>query len=212
MVLYFPGLTAHKYGVVIAIAAIILIIMYSIMLIGRYSMFEKILVFFVTCMGLSFVISLFFVAPLPPEVLSGLVPTIPDVAGGKMLVAAFVGTTMAAATFLSRPLFIRGKGWTIEDSRQQKRDAIIAELLVFVISGSIMAVAHGALFNKAQPVTQVLDMVQALEPVTRKVSLTIFFFGTLAGGLSSIFPIMLIAPLIVADYLQIKFQKTGITR
>ena len=212
MVLYFPGLTAHKYGVVIAIAAIILIIMYSIMLIGRYSMFEKILVFFVTCMGLSFVISLFFVAPLPAEVLSGLVPTIPDVAGGKMLVAAFVGTTMAAATFLSRPLFIRGKGWTIEDSRQQKRDAIIAELLVFVISGSIMAVAHGALFNKAQPVTQVLDMVQALEPVAGKMSLTIFFFGTLAAGLSSIFPIMLIAPLIVADYLQIKFQKTGITR
>ena len=175
MVLYFPGLTAHKYGVVIAIAAIILIIMYSIMLIGRYSMFEKILVFFVTCMGLSFVISLFFVAPLPAEVLSGLVPTIPDVAGGKMLVAAFVGTTMAAATFLSRPLFIRGKGWTIEDSRQQKRDAIIAELLVFVISGSIMAVAHGALFNKAQPVTQVLDMVQALEPVAGKMSLTFSF-------------------------------------
>lgn len=200
LVLYFPGLGPHKYGVVIAIAAVVIAIMYSIMLIGKYSIFEKILVFFVTCMGLSFIISLFFVRPLPAETIAGLVPTIPDVEGGKMLVAAFVGTTMAAATFLSRPLFIKGKGWTLEDSKQQKKDAIVAAILVFIVSGAVMAVAHGALFHKGEPVEKVLDMVTALEPVAGKMSLTIFFFGTLAAGLSSIFPIMLIAPLLVADY------------
>lgn len=200
LALYFPGLAPHKYGVVIAIAAIILVVMYGILLLGKYSIFERILVFFVTCMGLSFVLSLFFVHPLPAETIQGLVPTIPDVKGGKMLVAAFVGTTMAAATFLSRPLFIKGKGWTLEDSEHQKRDAIVAAILVFVISGSVMAVAHGALFHQGEPVTKVLDMVNALEPVAGKMSLTIFFFGTLAAGLSSIFPIMLIAPILVADY------------
>lgn len=200
LALYFPSLAPHKYGVVIAIAAIILAVMYGILLLGKYSIFEKILVFFVTCMGLSFVLSLFFVHPLPAETIQGLVPTIPDVKGGKMLVAAFVGTTMAAATFLSRPLFIKGKGWTLDDSQQQKRDAIVAAVLVFVISGAVMAVAHGALFHQGEPVTKVLDMVNALEPVAGKMSLTIFFFGTLAAGLSSIFPIMLIAPLLVADF------------
>jgi len=200
LVLYFPGLGPHKYGVVITIAAIIIAIMYGIMLIGKYSIFEKILVFFVTCMGLSFVLSLFFVHPLPAETVAGLVPSIPDVEGGKLLVAAFVGTTMAAATFLSRPLFVKGRGWTLDDLKQQKKDAIIAASLVFVVSGSVMAVAHGALFHQGEPVTKVLDMVNALEPVAGKMSLTIFFFGTLAAGLSSIFPIMLIAPLLVADY------------
>jgi len=198
--LYFPAVGPHKYGVVIAIAVVVIGTMYSILLIGRYSLFEKVLIFFVSCMGLSFIISLFFVHPLPAETIQGLVPTIPQVEGGKLLVAAFVGTTMAAATFLSRPLFIKGKGWTLEDARQQKRDAIVAALLVFIISGSVMAVAHGALYHQGQPVTKVLDMVTALEPVAGKLSLTIFFFGTLAAGLSSVFPCMLIAPLLIADY------------
>jgi manganese transport protein len=117
-----------------------------------------------------------------------------------MLVAAFVGTTMAAATFLSRPLFIKGKGWTIKDRKQQKIDAIAAAILVFIISGSVMAVASGALFHKGLIVTKVLDMGQTLEPVAGKFALTLFFFGTFSAGLSSIFPCLMIAPLMIADY------------
>ena len=144
--------------------------------------------------------SLFFVAPLPSEVLQGLIPTIPEVAGGKMMVAAFVGTTMASATFLSRPLFVKGKGWTIKNLNQQKKDAITAAILVFIISGAVMAVASGALFHQGKPVTQVLDMANTLEPVAGSLAVTIFFFGTLSAGLSSIFPCLLIAPLLLADY------------
>lgn len=107
---------------------------------------------------------------------------------------------MAAATFLSRPLFIQGKGWTIKDLGVQRKDAIAASVLIFIISGSIMAVAHGALFHQGKPVTHVLDMVGALEPVAGKFALTLFFFGTLSAALSSIFPILMIAPLLLADY------------
>ena len=117
-----------------------------------------------------------------------------------MMVAAFVGTTMAAATFLSRPLFIKGKGWTMEHMAQQKRDAVVAACLVFVVSASIMAVATGALYQKQEPITDVLGMVGALEPIAGKLSLTLFFFGTLSAGLSSVFPILLIAPLLIADF------------
>ena len=198
--LYIPSAAAHKYYVVLGIAVLVIGTMYRIMLFGGYSLFEKVLVFFVTCMGLSFFLSLFFVHPLPSEVIRGLVPTIPQVEGGRMMVAAFVGTTMAAATFLSRPLFVQGKGWAEADRAHQKRDAIMAASLVFIISGSIMAVAHGALFHEGKQVVKVLDMVNALEPVAGKLSLTIFFFGTLAAGLSSVFPCMLIAPLMIADY------------
>jgi manganese transport protein len=200
VVLYIPSVTAHKYYVVLGIAALVIGTMYRIMLFGGYSLFEKVLVFFVTCMGLSFFLSLFFVHPLPGEVIRGLVPTIPEVEGGRMMVAAFVGTTMAAATFLSRPLFLQGKGWTEADRAHQKRDAIMAACLVFIISASIMAVAYGALFHEGKQVVKVLDMVGVLEPVAGKLSLTIFFFGTLAAGLSSVFPCMLIAPLMIADY------------
>ncbi|WP_158768729.1 Nramp family divalent metal transporter [Paraglaciecola sp. L1A13] len=198
--MYFPAVIPHKYGVVVTIAVLVISIMYAILLIGKYSLFEKILVIFVSCMGLSFIMSLFVVHPMPVEVMRGLIPVIPDVVGGKMMVAAFVGTTMASATFLSRPLFIQGKGWGIADRAQQKKDAIVAAVLVFVISGSVMAVAAGALFHEGKPVTDVLDMVNALEPIAGKGALTVFFFGTLAAGLSSVFPCMLIAPLLIEDY------------
>jgi Mn2+/Fe2+ NRAMP family transporter len=107
---------------------------------------------------------------------------------------------MAAATFLSRPLFVKGKGWTIKNLKQQKKDAIIAAVLIFIISGTIMAVAAGALFHEGKEVNHVLDMANTLEPVAGQWAVTIFFFGALSAGLSSIFPCLLIAPLLVADY------------
>ena len=151
-------------------------------------------------MGLSFIISLFFVHPLPSEALEGFIPRIPQVPGGKMMVAAFVGTTMAAATFLSRPLFVKGKEWGIKDLKKQRKDAITAAILVFIISGAIMAVASGALFHQGNPVESVLDMAKPLEPIAGSFAVAIFFFGTLSAGLSSIFPCLLIAPLMIADY------------
>lgn len=200
LLIYFPQLEGLRYETVLIVAIIVIAIMYGLLLVGKYTFFEKILVIFVTIMGLSFIISLFMVYPLPIEVLQGLVPSVPQVKGGNMMVAAFVGTTMAAATFLSRPLFVKGKGWTIKNLQQQKKDAIIAAFLVFIISASVMAVASGALFHQGQPVTKVLDMVNTLEPVAGKFALTLFFFGTLSAGLSSIFPCLLIAPILLADY------------
>jgi len=200
LALNFQGLQENQYGIVLGIAIAIISIFYIIMLVGKYTFFEKVLIIFVSIMGLSFLISLFLVHPLPSEILLGLVPSIPQEPGGNMMVAAFVGTTMAAATFLSRPLFIRGKNWTINHLKHQRNDAITAACLIFIISGAIMAVSHGALFNNGKTVSHVLDMANTLEPVAGKFALTIFFFGTLSAGLSSIFPCALIAPLLLADY------------
>lgn len=198
--LYYPTITGAEYEIVLGIAIVIIVTFYGLLLVGKYTFFEKILVIFVTIMGVSFIASLFFVFPQPKEIIGGLIPSIPEVEGGKMLTAAFVGTTMAAATFLSRPLFVKGKGWTIKDLKMQKSDSITAAVLIFVISGSIMAVACGALYHEGKVVTKVLDMVNTLEPIAGRFALTIFVFGTLSAGLSSIFPCLMIAPLLLADY------------
>lgn len=200
LALYFPAISNAEYEIVLGVAILVIVAFYALLMVGKYSFFEKILVIFVTIMGLSFIASLFFVFPQPSEVIEGLLPSIPNVEGGKMLTAAFVGTTMASATFLSRPLFVKGKGWTIKDLKKQKSDSITAAILVFVISGSIMAVACGALYHEGKVVTKVLDMVNTLEPVAGRFALTIFVFGTLSAGLSSIFPCLMIAPLLLADY------------
>ncbi len=200
LVLFIPSLEGHQYLAVLVIALIIIGVMYTILWHGNYSFFEKILLLFVSFMGLSFFLSLFIILPDPSEIAKGMIPSIPQVEGGKMLVAAFVGTTMASATFLSRPLFIQGKGWTIENMKDQQKDAKWAAILIFIISASIMAVSMGAFYEDGKVVTKVLDIVTALEPIAGKFAIAIFFLGTLSAGLSSIFPILMISPLLIADY------------
>ena len=196
----FPALTSQKYSVVLLIAVLVIGTFYTLLIRGNYSIFEKILAVFVSAMGLSFLFTLFFVFPLPADILAGLVPTIPEVEGAGTLIAAFVGTTMAAATFLSRPLFIQGKGWTLKDFKTQKNDAWVASILIFTISGSIMAVASGSLYGTGTEITHVLDMSSTLKPSVGKFAVSIFFIGTLSAGLSSIFPCLMIVPLMLGDY------------
>lgn len=198
--LFIPALADVEYAAVLVIAVVTIGAMYALLWRGSYTIFERLLTVFVSLMGLSFLVANFIVLPDPSALAGGLVPSIPAVEGGTLLVAAFVGTTMAAATFLSRPLFIRGKGWGLAHLGDQRRDAIWAAVLIFVVSGAIMAIATSVLFAEGKVVTKVLDMVYALEPFAGRFAVAIFFVGTLAAGLSSVFPILMIAPLMIADF------------
>ncbi len=198
--LFFPDLPGNSYWTVLGIAIVLILIMYALLWVGQYSFFEKVLIIFVTLMGLSFIFSMFLVFPRPADIAGGLIPIVPEVAGGKLLVAAFVGTTMAAPTFVVRPLLMKGKGWGAEDRQTQSRDALFSAVLMFIINMAIMAAATGALFYEGKTIEKVLDMVQTLEPVAGKFAVAIFMVGALSAGLSSIFPILMVAPLLVADY------------
>jgi len=198
--LFFPANASGNYWVVLGIAVFLIVVLYGLLLVGNYSFFEKILIVFVTFMGASFLISMFIVFPDPSEIVIGLKPSIPQVPGGKLMVAAFVGTTMAAPTFVVRPLLMKGKGWGKENTKEQSKDALISAILMFIISASIMITATGALFHEGKTIEKVLDMVYTLEPVAGKFAVAIFVFGTLSAGLSSIFPILMVAPLLIADY------------
>jgi len=198
--LFLPGLSLNQYWTVLGIAVALITMLYGFLLVGRYSFFEKVLLFFVTVMGISFIVSLFIVLPSPAEVAAGFVPRIPPTKGGRLMVAAFVGTTMAAPTFVVRPLLMKGKGWTADNTREQSRDAMFSAALMFVISASIMGAATGALYHRGLVIEKVLDMVTTLEPVAGKYAVAVFLAGTLSAGLSSVFPILMVAPLLIADY------------
>ena len=198
--MFIPKLSPENYWAVLGIAVFMIVLLYGMLLVGRYSFFEKILIVFVTIMGASFLFSMFIVLPSPAEILKGFVPSIPAVPGGKLMVAAFVGTTMAAPTFVVRPLLMKGKGWGKENTKEQTRDALTSAILMFVISGSIMATATGALFHEGKTINKVLDMVYTLEPLVGKYAVAVFVFGAMSAGLSSVFPILMVAPLLLADY------------
>ncbi|MEA2069173.1 MAG: divalent metal cation transporter, partial [Verrucomicrobiota bacterium] len=204
--LFIPSLSENAYWPVLGISAALMAVMYVLLWHGSYSFFEKILVFFVTILGVSFIVSMFIVLPPAGEVVKGFIPSIPKVPGATLMVAAFVGTTMAAPTFVVRPLFVRAKGWGANDLRKQSVDAFVGAFLMFVVSGSVMACAAGALFSRGLEVTKVLDMVQTLTPVAGKYAVAVFLVGTLSAGLSSIFPICMVAPLLISDYRKGEFD------
>lgn len=204
--LFVPVLPENGYWPVLGIAAALMVGMYAMLWHGGYSFFEKVLVVFVTILGLSFIVSMFVVLPPPGEVARGLLPTIPKVPGAMLMVAAFVGTTMAAPTFVVRPLLLKAKGWGKGDLRQQSVDAITGATLMFVVSGAVMACAAGALHSRGLQIKQVLDMVNTLTPIAGKYAVALFLVGTLSAGLSSVFPICMVAPLLVGDYRKGEFD------
>ena len=192
--------TMSPYAVRLLVAVVIAAVLYGLLLVGRYSFFEKVLVFFVTIMCVVFLVSMAMVLPSPRVFFRGFIPRLPRVTGSFVLVPAMVGTTMAAATFVVRPLLMKAKGWTVQQRTAQTRDSCTAALLMFVISVAVMASAMGVMFEEGQVVEKVMDMVKALEPAAGKLAKSLFFAGALGAGLSSLFPIIMIAPLLIADY------------
>jgi Mn2+/Fe2+ NRAMP family transporter len=52
-------------------------------------------------------------------------------------------------------------------------------------------------------------MVYTLEPVAGKFSVALFMTGALSAGISSVFPILMVAPLLIADYKEGKLDTTS---
>ena len=198
MRLFFPALKENSYWMVLGIAMTLIVLMYAFLLVGKYSFFEKVLVIFVTIMGISFLLSMFLTLPPASEIVKGFIPSIP--VGGELMVAAFVGTTMAAPTFVVRTLIVKEKGWNKANLKEQQRDAMVSGIVLFIISAAIMSAAAGALFHQGKIVTKVLDMIYALQPVAGKFAVVLFMFGAMSAGLSSIFPILMVLPLLIGDY------------
>ena len=185
---------------VFPIACAIMVVMLAFALVGRYAFFEKVLSFFVALMALAFLASVFATWPSRDVLARAARPLLPGGGASLLMLAAFVGTTMAAPTFITRPLLIREKGLSADDLGKERIDSVVSALLMFAISGAIVFVATGALFARGATVSSVLDMAETLRPLAGRLAVAIFLCGTLAAGLSSVFPILMVAPLLAGDW------------
>ena len=61
-------------------------------------------------------------------------------------------------------------------------------------------VASSVLFANGKSIDKILDMAQTLEPVAGNFAVLLFMLGTLSAGLSSVFPIMMVAPILISDW------------
>ena len=167
---------------------------------GKHRVFEKVLSVFVGIMGLSFILTMFMVIPDPEDVLRGLVPRIPGDSDAMLIMAGMVGTTMGAILYVVRSILVQEKGWGGADLKAERRDAIVSVSMMFILSVAVMAAAAGTLHPVGLKVDNAIDMVKLMEPLAGRFAISVFVGGIVAAGLSSLFPIVLLAPWLFADF------------
>ena len=194
--LAFNGLTIHTAWII----AFFVLALYILINYGRYALFEKVLTALVVLMGLSFLIVFVMVKPDLSVLLEGIIPAIPSTPGALGLIAAIAGTTCSAAVFIMRSTVVAEKGWTIKNLKSEKKDAFVSAAMMLFLSGIIMAVAAGTLHVMGMKLENTVDMIHLFQPIGGKIAAFILIIGIAGAGLSSVFPILLIAPWLVADY------------
>ena len=194
--LLFNGTMVHKVWIILFIA----IGFYFLLWVGKYKTFEKILTAFVVFMGLSFVMVFFMISPNYSAIAGGLVPRIPDAPGAFGLVAAIAGTTCSAAVFVMRSTVVAEKGWIIKNLKDEKKDAFVSASIMLFLSGVIMAVSAGTLHVMGLKLEDTVEMVQLFGPIGGHAAAFILILGIVGAGLSTIFPLVLIAPWLISDY------------
>lgn len=194
--LAFDGANVNTFWIILFFSSIL----YALLWYGRYQVFEKVLTILVVLMGLSFIVVFVMVKPSVSSLLEGMVPGIPNTPGDLGLIAAITGTTCSAAVFIMRSTVVAEKGWTIKDLKTEKRDSFVSASMMLFLSGVIMAVAAGTLHVMGLKLENTVDMIHLFEPIGGKAAAFILILGIAGAGLSTIFPIVLIAPWLVADY------------
>lgn len=184
----------------VLVTAAFAVIIYLFFLQGSHRFFERILTLFVALMGLCFLLTMFMVVPSIGEIARGLTPYIPEKGSGMILLAGMVGTTMGGILYVVRSILVQEKKWSLADIKLEKRDAAISATLMFVLSVSVMACAAGTLYPAGLKVHNAIDMVELLQPLAGRFAVSIFVAGIVCAGISSLFPIVLLAPWLLADY------------
>ena len=184
----------------LSITAVLIVLLGLLLWNGRYQMFEKLLSVLVVLMVFCFLYVFVAVKPDLNEILQGLVPSIPQQPGSLVLIAAMAGTTCSAAVFVIRSIVVSEKGWDVTNLKQEKKDAFVSSLMMLFLSGLIMAVAAGTLHVMGLRVTDTVELIQLFEPIGGKVAAMVLIAGITGAALSTVFPIVLIAPWLISDY------------
>lgn len=192
----FGDFDSLKIFITISLVAILFFILWK----GEYHTLEKILSVLVMFMGISFLLTVFFIAPSWKSIVNGLVPRIPDEPNAELIVAGIAGTTLSSAMLFCRSISLKAKGWGMSNKQSALTDTFVSVSTMFLLSFAVMICAAGTLYIIGKPVEEAIDMVRTLEPLAGRLASIIFIVGLVGAGISNLIPTILIAPWLIADY------------
>lgn len=149
-----------------------------------YRNLERTMVVIIVLMLLIYVATAVITRPDLPEVLRGLIPSIPS--GANALVVSAVATTFSVVGAFYQIQLVREKGWTAEQFPDARRDATLGTLVLGALSLVIMVAAAAVLHPLGATVSSPADMAVILEPTLGRWATILFALGLWAAAFSSL--------------------------
>ena len=185
------------------------VLAFLILYFGNYKSLEKIFIFLVLIMSLSFILTAFLTQPNVWELVKGLVvPSIPK--DGILTIIALVGTTVVPYNLFLHAALVSEKWKSKSDLKFAKRDTLISILLGGLVSICIIVSAAAI---KTTEINNVMDMAMALEPLYGSAALYFMGIGLFAAGITSAITAPLAAAYVAnscfgwkADFKDVKFR------
>lgn len=180
-------------------------------LLGTTEKIKSILSGIVVIIFFAFVANLFYAFPPASTFFKGLIPTIPeDIAGSDngtfLIMAGMVGTTVSSIAFIIRSSLVKEANWDFSYYRQQKKDALLSAIGVFLISAAILVSATATLYVNDLTVNSAVDLILLLKPIVGEASIVFMSIGILAAGITSHIPNIMVIPWVVSDYKSVIFD------
>lgn len=149
-----------------------------------YKILEKVMIGLVGLMLLSFLITLMLARPEWSNLMSGLIPGMPQ--GAEMLSIALVASSFSMAGAFYQSYLVKEKGWKVAEIKQGKRESMVGVLILGLISSFILINAAAILHPQGIQVNSATDMGLALEPLYGNIATVIFMLGLFGASFSSL--------------------------
>lgn len=149
-----------------------------------YRKLETLMVAIVGVMLVVFVVTAVASRPDVGAVLAGLVPSLPT--GSVAIVVGMAATTFSVVGALYQIQLVREKGWSAEDYREARRDAVTGTVVLGALSLMIMLAAAAVLHPEGVAVTSPATIASILEPTVGGWASALFAVGLWAAAFSSL--------------------------
>ncbi|MGD2245894.1 MAG: Nramp family divalent metal transporter [Candidatus Aminicenantes bacterium] len=168
----------NKYWV-----ALISLLAVLILGLGKYKLVEKLLVFLVFLMSVSFLTTLVIIQPNLLSLLKGMVPSFPN--NSLYLILALVGTTVVPYNLFLHSAAVKEKWHAVADLKKVNKDLLLSITLGGIISISVVMTSAVAFYQKGLTPEDGIQLAQQLKPLFGTFTNFLFGLGFFAAGMSS---------------------------
>ena len=175
-----------KIGAIIT-TALVLWMLFS----NSYNRLEKLIIGFVSLIGISFIFELAMVRiDWSTALHSWIVPVLPD--GSIMIIMSVLGAVVMPHNLFLHSEIIQSRQWNLEDSTTIKRqlkyeflDTLFSMGVGWAINSAMILVAAATFFSRSVEVTQLQQAQEMMTPLLGQAASVVFALGLLFAGIAS---------------------------